>query len=106
LEEYDQAVEKYQRTIQLNRRYLKAYLLLGDTYVARGELEQAEKAYRQASELDKKSFQAHSGLGQVYSRQGKIDSAIASLQMARDLAPASEKSRLEELIAQLQAQKR
>ncbi len=106
LEEYDQAVEKYQRAIQLNRRYLKAYLLLGDTYVARGELEQAEKAYRQASELDKKSFQAHSGLGQVYSRQGKIDSAIASLQMARDLAPASEKSRLEELIAQLQAQKR
>ncbi len=106
LGEYDQAVENYQRAIQLNRRYIKSYLLLGDTYMARGDLEQAEKAYRQASELDKKSFQAHSGLGRVYALQGKIEAAITELQIARDLAPASEKSRLEELIAQLQAQKR
>jgi tetratricopeptide (TPR) repeat protein/O-antigen ligase len=106
LGEYDQAIEKYQSALQLNSRYSQAYLLLGDTYVAGGELEQAEKAYRQASELDKKSFQAHSGLGQVYARQGKIEAAITELQIARGLAPASEKSRLDELIAQLQAQRR
>jgi len=106
LEEYDQAVEKYLRALQLNSRYSKAYLLLGDAYVAVGDLEQAEKTYQQAVELDKKSFYAHNGLGQVYARQGKVEAAIIELQIARDLAPDSEKSRLEELIAQLQAQKR
>jgi tetratricopeptide (TPR) repeat protein len=106
LGEYDQAIEKYQRAIQLNGRYIDSYLLLGDTYMAMGDLEQAEKIYQQAVELDKNSFQAHSGLGQVYAQQGKIEAAIAELQTARDLAPASEKSRLEGLIAQLQAQKR
>jgi len=106
LGEYDQAVEKYQRAIQLNRGYIHSHLLLGDTYMARGDLEPAEKAYQQALELDKNSFPAHSGLGQVYAQQGKIEAAITELQIARDLAPASEKSRLEELIAQLQAQKR
>lgn len=105
---YDQAIEKYQSALQLNSRYSKAYLLLGDTYMAMGDgdMEQAEKTYQQAVELDKESFQAHSGLGQVYARQGKIEAAIAELQMARDLAPASEKLRLEEFIAQLKAQKR
>lgn len=105
LGEYDRAIEKYQSALQLNSRYSRAYLLLGDAYMALGDLGQAEQTYQQAVESDKKSFQAHSGLGQVYAQQGKIEAAIAELQTARDLAPASEKSRLEELIAQVKAQK-
>ncbi|HID87242.1 MAG TPA: tetratricopeptide repeat protein [Anaerolineae bacterium] len=117
LGEVDQAIEKYQRALQLRREYLEAHLFLGDAYVAMGELDQAAKAYRQAIELDAQralqlkrravegapdDYVGHQGLALLYEVLGESDQALSEARRARDLAPASERAELERFLAQLE----
>jgi tetratricopeptide (TPR) repeat protein len=115
--EYDQAIEKYQRALQLNRAYLKAYLLLGDAYVAMGALDQAAGVYQQAVRLDPQGalqlkrmaveetpgdYVGHQSLALLYDQLGQRDLALSEAIRARDLAPASERAGLERFIARLE----
>jgi len=121
LGEYDKAIEKYQRALQLNREYLKAYLLLGDTYIAMGELDKAAKAYKQAVNLDAEGalqlkrraveevpgdYAGHQSLALLYEQLGQKDLALSEATRARNLAPASEKSNLESFMVQLESQEK
>jgi tetratricopeptide (TPR) repeat protein len=79
-------------------------LLLGDTYRAAGALEPARTAYQYASALDPQDYRSHKSLATLYQQWGRREDALAEARLARDLAPASEKPALEELIRQLGSQ--
>jgi len=85
--EYGEAIEKYQRSLSLDKEYIDTYLLLGDAYRAIENLEGAAQAYKRAIELDPKAPQAHSLLGLVYAQQGKLEEAVLENLAVIEIAP-------------------
>ena len=80
--------------------------LLGETYTAIGNLNQAVKAYREANKMAPDSYEGHKGLTSAYLQLGRLDEALEEAKTARDLAPEEEKLALDDLIAQLEAQRK
>ncbi|MBM3749258.1 MAG: tetratricopeptide repeat protein [Acidobacteria bacterium] len=108
------ALEYYQKTVTLSPNshgprlkgpIMETALLLGDTYRAAEALEPARTAYEYARALDPQDYRSHKSLATLYQQWGRREEALAEARLARDLAPASEKPALEELIQQLEAQK-
>jgi len=56
LQDYQQAIERLQKSISLDDRYAPTWLLLGDTYAAMGNVDQALRAHTQAMELSNDFF--------------------------------------------------
>jgi tetratricopeptide (TPR) repeat protein len=114
-EKLEAALAYYQQAVTLSPlnhgRLLKgnivrAYLYLGATYTAIGKLSQAVEAYQKANEMAPDNYEGHKGLAFVYLQLGRLDEALEEARMARDLAPEEEKPYLDDLIAQLEAQKK
>jgi len=84
---------------------VQTYLHLGETYAASDKLSQAAEAYQKANETSPDSYEGHKGLASVYRQLGRLDEALEEAKTARDLAPEKEKPGLNDLIAQLEAQK-
>ncbi len=115
VEKWEAAVAHYQRAVTLsplNHGQLlkdsvaRTYLRLGETYTAIGKLNQAVKAYREANEMAPDSYEGHKGLTSAYLQLGRLDEALEEAKTARDLAPEEEKLALDDLIAQLEAQRK
>jgi len=104
--EYDQAIDKYQRSLSLNSGAIQTYLLLGDAYGASGNSTQAAKAYEKIIEIAPDDFIGHSSLALLYEQMGRIEEAIAEAETARSLASGNEAAALEEFIIHLQEQRR
>ena len=113
-EKWEAALAHYQRAVTLSPvnhgRLLKdnivrAHLYLGATYATMGELSQAVEAYQKANEMAPDSYEGHKGLVSVYRQLGRLDEALEEAKTARDLAPEKERPGLDNLIAQLEAQK-
>jgi tetratricopeptide (TPR) repeat protein/O-antigen ligase len=85
---------------------VRAHLYLGATYTAIGKLSQAAEAYQKADEMAPDSYEGHKGLASVYLQLGRLDEALEEAKTARDLAPEEERPGLDDLIAQLEAQKK
>jgi len=109
-----QALQYYQETVTLSPHshgprlkgtMIETALLLGDTYRAAAAPESARTAYEHASALEPQDYRSHKSLAVLYQQWGRREEALAEARLARDLAPASEKPALEELIKQLEAQK-
>jgi len=107
------ALQYYQETVTLSPNshgprlkgaMSETTLLLGDTYLAAGALEAARTAYAHASALDPQDYRSHKSLATLYQQWGRREDALTEARLARDLAPASEKPALEELIRQLGSQ--
>lgn len=102
----DEALTKYQRSLELDKSFSQTYLLLGDTnrtkgdaYRTSGDTEkanssnaQAIEAYKKALEFDPNSVQAHSALGFVYSQQGRLPEAIQENLAVLKIAPNDQSS--------------
>jgi tetratricopeptide (TPR) repeat protein/O-antigen ligase len=84
---------------------VQSYLHLGETYVASDKLSQAAGAYQKANEMAPDSYEGHKSLASVYMQLGRLDEALEEAKTARDLAPKEERASLNDLIAQLEAQK-
>ena len=104
--EYDEAIDKYQRSLSLNDGSVQAYLLLGDAYKAIEDFPRAVEAYVRAIDISPDDFTGHRGLALLYEQMGRIEEALAEAGMARSLAPGNEAAALEEFIIHLQAQRR
>jgi tetratricopeptide (TPR) repeat protein len=120
LREYDEAIEKHQHALQLNRWYFKTYLPLGDAYAAVGEWDHALEFYKRALQYDREGilqskrravtqapndYVAHQSLALLYDQLGQKELALSEARKARDLAPPGERSNVERLIARLEKQK-
>jgi len=89
----------------LKDKIVQAHLHLGEIYADLGKLSQAAEAYQKAREMAPDRYESHEGLALVYRQSGRLDEALEEAKMARDLATEEEKPALDDLIAQIEAQK-
>jgi len=89
----------------LKDRILETHLYLGTAYTSLGKLSRAVEVYKRASEMAPDNYDSHKNLTVVYLQLGRLDEALEEAKVARDLAPDEEKPKLDDLIAQLEAQK-
>ncbi|MDI7275480.1 MAG: tetratricopeptide repeat protein [Anaerolineae bacterium] len=73
----EEALARYQQSLALDDRFAQTYMLLGEYYSRRQDLQQARRYYEQAVAVDPRSAAAHSSLGYVYSQLGMIPEAIS-----------------------------
>ncbi len=103
--EYDQAIDKYQKSLSLNNWSTQTHLLLGDAYKAKGDFRQAEEAYRRAVEIAPNDFTGHKSLALLYEQMGRIEEAIAEAEIAKSLATGNEAAALQEFVAHLKVKR-
>ncbi len=73
---YDQAVEKLQKSLSLDAKFVDTYVFLGEVYRHNQQLDEAITAYQKALELKPDRAEANRGLALVYAYQGKTEQAI------------------------------
>ncbi len=86
LEDYENAIKNYKKSIGINPNYKEAYNNLGNALRASGKIEAAIKNYQKAIYLDPNFAQAYSNLGVIYTDLN-ILKAIECYQLAIKLDP-------------------
>jgi len=84
---HDEAIAVYSRAIELDPKYVKAYISLGNTLKTQRKLDEAIACFRKAIELKPDFDSAHHYLGSALAAQGKLDEAIACYREAIELKP-------------------
>ena len=86
---YQEAVTAYSKAVELDPKFAKAWVYMGDAYVGLGNVEKGIESYRKAIEINPNDRQAHRFLGDVlekkYDRTGEmvyLDEAIESYENA------------------------
>jgi tetratricopeptide (TPR) repeat protein len=83
----DQAIDAYQKVLELNPSAAGALVNLGTIYYRQRRFDQAEKYYRQAIEADPQYPLAQFNLGNLYDEQGKLKDAHDHYKRALALNP-------------------
>ena len=83
----NQALEIYQRVLELDPGHAAAHINLGTLYYNRQEFALAEKHYRAAIEADSRYALAYFDLGNVLDETGRVAEAIHIYKTALQLAP-------------------
>ncbi len=85
---FDQAVEAYQKAIELRPFYADAYVGLGEARAARGEVDEAISSYQKALRYNPANPRVHMSLGKIYyGEKGFYYEAVASYKRAIELDP-------------------
>jgi tetratricopeptide (TPR) repeat protein len=87
LNEDEQAVEKLNSAIKLNKRFSMAYSLLGEIYEETGDYKKSVASYEKATELNPWSFKDYLNLGRVYQIMKKPKQAVKACAKACELNP-------------------
>ena len=77
----------FERALDADPTYAKAYYNLGIVYDRSGDLDRAETEYRKAAELDPTHAQAWANLGALEGRRGRFHEAIPLLERALEIDP-------------------
>jgi len=85
--DYEEAINLFKKSIELNEGYYKAWLNLGACYLKLSILNEAEKVLHQSVTLNPSDYSAHNNLGIVYSKLNKPEMAIKEFLMAIKLNP-------------------
>jgi tetratricopeptide (TPR) repeat protein len=86
-EKYEEAIPIFQKTIERQKSNDLARLLLGKSFVGKGNLTEAISTFEMLTQSSPKNVDGYVELGKVYMQQGKIDSAIAQFQQAAKIKP-------------------
>lgn len=81
----EQAVEAYQKVLELNPKAAGALVNLGTIYYRQRQFGEAEKYYRQAIEADPEYPLAQFNLGNLYDEQGRVKEALEHYRRALEL---------------------
>lgn len=85
---YEQAVEAYQKAIELRPFYAEAYVGLGDARAAKADVDGAVAAYQQALAYNPNNPKVHLSLGKIYySEKGLYYEAVGAYKRAIELDP-------------------
>ena len=84
---YDEAMEQYQRTLDLRPNYERAHNNLGDVLVRQGKFEEAVGSFKASVNLFPNYAVARSNLGVVYEKLGRYDEAVAEYSEALKINP-------------------
>jgi len=74
--EYDQAIDQYRKTVELDSNFDRAHFWLAAACEQKQRYEEAIAEYRIAIELSRGSLEAHASLGHAYARAGRRDEAL------------------------------
>ncbi len=74
--DYEGAMAKLERSLELDKKFDQTYLILGDLHRARNETEKAISAYEEAVKINPKSIHAHSVLSVLYAQTGRFEEAV------------------------------
>src|SRR5262249_28679805 len=92
---FDQAVEAYQKAIELRPFYADAYVGLGEARAAKGETDAAVAAYQKALSFNPVNPRVYMSLGKIYySEKGLYYEAVNAYKKAIDLDPSSVEARM------------
>ena len=89
LEQYDEAIEAFEKAIAIAPT-VASYDLLGDCYRVKKKYDLAEESLRDALRLDPTEYNVYVTLANVYFDNGKYDLALENLQKAIALDPKRE----------------
>ena len=85
---FDQAVEAYQKALELRPFYADAYVGLGDAKAAQGDVDRAIGSYQQALVYDPGNPKVHMSLGKIYyAEKGLYYESVESYKRAIELDP-------------------
>jgi len=84
---YTEAVDDFQKTLELDSVSLEAYINLAEAYESLGETEKAEFAYRKAIKVRPSYWRGYNYLAVFYSRHGRYQDALDQLQQVISLSP-------------------
>src|SRR3989475_3334698 len=82
-----EAIEHYQRALQMRPDYAEAYFNLGNALFQQGKLAEASDHYRPALAIKRDHARAHNNWGDVLARQGKLAEAGDHFQAALHIGP-------------------
>jgi tetratricopeptide (TPR) repeat protein len=82
-----EAIEQYERALQLKPDFSEAYNNLGNTLADQGKVPEAIQCYKRALELNPSYAEAYYNLGNVLAHQGKLSEAIQHYEWAFQLKP-------------------
>ena len=83
----EEAIEAYQKVLELNPEAAGALVNLGTIYYRQRRLVEAETYYREAIDADPNYPLANFNLGNLYDEQGRLDEAFRYYRRALDLSP-------------------
>jgi tetratricopeptide (TPR) repeat protein len=92
---FDQAVEAYQKAIELRPFYADAHVGLGDARAAKGEIDPAIAAYQKALTYNAINPKVYMSLGKIYyAEKGLYYESVQAYRRAIDLDPQSVEARM------------
>jgi len=92
---FDQAVEAYDKAIQLRPFYADAHVGLGDARAAKGEVDGAVNAYQKALVYNPANPRVYMSLGKIYyTEKGLYYESVNAYKKAIDLDPQSVEARM------------
>ncbi|MFQ5594295.1 MAG: tetratricopeptide repeat protein [Anaerolineae bacterium] len=74
--QYDEALEKLQKSLSLDAEFVDTYVFLGEVYRHNTQFDEAIAAYQEALKLKPDRTDANRGLALLYAYQGDLDNAI------------------------------
>jgi Flp pilus assembly protein TadD len=83
----DEAIDHYERSLELNPTSAPTHYNLGIAYAARGRRDEARKEFQKAVDLDPDYAQAHNNLGAILSVSGDVAGALEHYKRAVQLRP-------------------
>jgi tetratricopeptide (TPR) repeat protein len=83
-----EAINAYERALQVDPRKIDAFLNCGTLYYEGGDLEKASEYFQRAIALDAENALAHFNLGSVLDEIGKVEDARQHLRIAIRLRPS------------------
>ena len=84
---YEQIIEAYQKSAQLDPHSAAAFVNLGTVFFNGHAWAEAERQYKRALEIDASYALAHFNLGNLYDEQGELTSALCHYHEALKLHP-------------------
>jgi len=84
--EYDEAIALTQRTLELDRNYSRAYLDMGNAYMAQGKADKALAAYRQGQIIEGSVISFNASSARALAAMGKQDEVQRSLVELEELS--------------------
>jgi len=83
---YDQAIEQFDKAIELESSNALAYGLQADTYLSKSQYDSAAKGYQRSIQCSQGASSFIAALGEAYARQGNVEAAENTLEQLRGLA--------------------
>ena len=81
LQKYDDAIRYYRESLARNRRSFQVFVLIGDIYLAREQLELAGKYYKAALDIEPKIPNAMLGQAKIHYKRKEYYPALVILQL-------------------------